>query len=110
MKGEMVKVFRPSETGVDDLNNPVYEYEEEAVDNVLVCPKATNNEVDGIRQEGISLGLTLHFPKTFSKSLEGCHVECRGKRFSVLGNPQPYTLENCPTQWWLPVEVEAFDG
>ncbi len=110
MKGETVIVERRAEAGTDDLNNPIYETTSSEVSNVLVCPGSTSDVIGSIRPDGAEVTYTLHFPKTFSGSLRGCRISVRGEWFSVIGDPKPYTLENCPTEWCMPVEVGVVNG
>lgn len=107
--GETVTVIRKNVTR-DELNEPVEcEPTRETVDNVLVAPGATT-DMDETRPEGVNVVLTLHFPKGYGKPLRGCSVEVRGVPYEVVGDPQPYTEENVPGQWSMPVEVTSHDG
>lgn len=110
MKGETVIVERRAEAGTDDLNNPTYETTSSEVSNVLVCPGSTSDVIGSIRPDGAEVTYTLHFPKTFSGSLRGCRISVRGEWFSVIGDPKPYALESCPTEWCMPVEVGVVNG
>ncbi len=110
MKGEVVTVESRIRVGVDDLNSPVYEAHCSDVGNVLVVPGASSDVEGSIRPDGVKVSYTLHFPKTFSGSLRGCRVKVRGEWFSVIGDPKPYTIENCPTEWCMPVEVGVVNG
>ena len=111
MKGEAVIVERRVKTGVDGLNNPIYEVASMVeVANVLVCPGSTSDVIGSMRPDGAEVTYTLHFPKTFSGSLRGCRISVRGEWFSVIGDPQPYTTENTPGLYNRPVEVEAVYG
>lgn len=108
--GETVKVSITQETGKDAFNAPIYKTEWEEVNDVLVVPGSTDNVVESNRQRGTRVVYTLHFPKTFNKSLRGCLVEVRGEQFRVIGDPKPYQMWNCPTRWHMPVEVENVEG
>lgn len=110
MKGEIVIVERRTKIGVDDLNDPIYETTSTEVSNVLVCPGSTSNVIESIRPDGVEVAYTLHFPKTFSGSLRGCRISVRDEWYSVIGDPKPYMLENCPTEWCMPVEVGVVNG
>ena len=70
---------------------------------------------DAQRTDGVTVAYTLHFPKTFNESLEGCEVILPepwsgSGTYKVIGNPTPYMAENTPTKWHMPVEVEAAHG
>lgn len=109
ISSEQVVVIRPMEAGRDPMNEPVYEWQEEAPVSVVVAPGATA-DLDANRPEGVSVAMTLHFQKSYAESLRGCKVRVRGIEYSVVGDPQPYTDANTPGLYNRPVEVEASDG
>lgn len=105
---EQVTVVRDN-VSYDDLGEPIYgDPEREQVD-VLVQPETTT-DLDATRPNGVEVVFTLHFPKSYTKSLQACHIEVRGDIYEVVGDPQPYTPENTPGNWNLPVEVKRVDG
>lgn len=104
IRTEEVTVSRRERIGADDLNADVFEWRDEDPVRVIVVPGATA-DLDASRPEGVAVSYTLHFPKGFSGSLRGCRVKVRGEWLSVVGDPKPYTPENCPTEWCMPVEV-----
>jgi len=112
MIGETVVVIRRVEAGRDPANEPIYETTRTPVDDVLVAPGPRTDIRDGIRPDGVDIVYSLHFPKTFSEDLRGCFIEVRDEStpYRVRGSPRPYTPENTPTRWHLPVEVERSDG
>ena len=111
--GTTIKVLRPGVGVKDRLGNMVNSnYEEETVDNVLVAPGATK-ELEAARPEGVDVAYSLHFPKTYTGTLEGCKVELPSPwtgTYRVIGDPREYMDVNTPTQWHMPVEVEAAHG
>lgn len=111
MQGVSVDVYTPNVTGADRLNNPVYGTPSKTtVGNVLVAPGSTS-DIEAGRPDGVTVDLTLHFPKTYSGDLRGCEIDVPGYgRFKVIGEPKPYMGENTPTDWHMPVEVEACHG
>lgn len=113
LRGVEVSVLRPNQVGTDRLNNPVYgEPTREVVGNVLVAP-STTEDMEAARMQGVTLALTLHFPKSYAASLRGCEVELPAPwsdTYRVVGDPMPYMAENCPTQWNRPVNVEVAHG
>lgn len=110
MRGETVTVVSFEEGGRDAMNAPVLREVAEEVADVLVCPGATSDVSASNRPDGTSAAYTLHFPKTFSGSLRGCDVVVRGERLRIVGDPRPYTAENCPTRWWMQAEAVRVDG
>lgn len=112
IKGTAVTVLFPSVSGYDRFGNPVKTFVAETVDNVLVVPGPTE-DLEASRPEGAVVDFTLHFPKTFNESLEGCSVELPAPwagTYKVIGNPTPYMDANTPTPWHMPVEVGAAHG
>lgn len=113
IRGVTVTVKRPTEGEPDRFNNPTKGADViEVVDDVLVSPGGTA-DIEAARPEGVTVDYTLHFPKGYGSSLEGCSVvlpapwscTCR-----VIGDPRPYIDANTPTRWNLPVEVEVAHG
>lgn len=111
IRGEKVVVKRTSSGGVDPMGNPLPgQVTAETVDNVLVAP-GPRSDLDGQgRENGDRVVYNLHFPKPYKESLRNATVVVRGEEFKVRGDPKPYTMDNCPTPWWMPVEVETVKG
>lgn len=110
MVGETITIMYREATGVDDLNNPIYEPVEQEVDNVLVAPGASVDVPESTRPDGVTIEYTLYFPKTFSGSLEHSQVNIRGEWLYIVGSPRPFDLVNCPTKWNMVAEVTRQDG
>ena len=111
MIGETVVVLRRVRTGTGPGNTPIYDDEELSIDDVLVIPGPRQDVVESNRPDGVEVAFNLHFPKTFTGSLRGAKVSVRGgEPMDVIGDPQPFTLANTPTRWWMPVEVGRVDG
>lgn len=114
ISGVTVTVSRKVEGGTDRFGNPTSTYAGEAVDNVLVVPGATS-ELEASRPAGVTVAYTLHFPKSYTASLEGCVIalpEPYGSEegYRVIGAPSPYLDVATPTEWHMAVEVEAAHG
>lgn len=116
----------------DGFGNVIEAYSTPAdVDNVLIAP-GTAQDLDDTRPEGVRVALTLHFPKGWASAigatttttttttgpdapvtLRGAKVTLYGAyagTYRVVGDPKPYMDGLTPTQWNMPVEVEAYDG
>lgn len=112
MLGVQVTVKSPTQGQPDRFGNATYAYTSKTVDDVLVAPGATS-DLEASRPEGVTVAYTLHFPKTFTGSLEGCIVTLPAPwagDYRVVGDPHPYIDANTPTKWHIPVEVEAAHG
>lgn len=105
---EQVTVIREN-ISYDDLGEPTYGEPEREVVDALVQPGSTA-DLDATRPNGVEVVFTLHFPKTYTKSLQQCHVKVRGNTYEVIGDPQSYTKANTPGAWNKPVEVKRVDG
>ena len=113
IKGVTITAQLPITWHYDRYNNKVVdEYNDITVNNVLIVPGATT-DLEASRPEGVRVAFTLHFPKTFTGSLEYALVtlpEPYGGTYRVIGNPRPYMEANTPTPWNMPVEVEEIHG
>lgn len=109
LRGQDVEVIHRVDGEPDELGAPTVTERRETVRNVLVCPGATADVVESMRPDGVVVAYTLAFPKPYDADLRGAEVEIRGKRYRVIGDPRP-CVGNCPTAWWLRVEVERHDG
>lgn len=111
MIGETVTVERFITSGSNAHNQGTGTWTPETVDDVLVAPGPRTDIPDVERPAGTIVAYTLHFPKTFTGVLRGARVTVRGEPgFEVIGDPRPYTGENTPTRWHMPVEVKRADG
>ncbi len=97
-----IKVLRPTETldsfGDIDRSN----YVAEAVDEVLVSPSRTEDNLKG-NPEGVLVDYVFHFPYWYTTSLKDCRIEYEGEQYIVIGDPRGYMPENTPTSWNRPV-------
>ena len=112
IKGVAVTVSSPSSASTDRFGNPVITWTTETVNDVLVSPGATA-DLEASRPDGVTVAYSLHFPKTFTGSLEGCEVTLPvpwSGTYRVIGAPGQYMDENTPTRWHMPVEVEVAHG
>jgi hypothetical protein len=110
LEGEQVIVQRRVVFGADAFNNITYETYDTPVDNVLIAPGPRADLTDSNRPDGHLVKYTLHFPKTYTASLEGCRVQVKGEWLSVIGSPGWYDPELTPGAWNRPVEVEVVHG
>lgn len=111
IQGERVTLFAPVKGSEDSYGVPSVEWRaQRAIENVLVAPSGTADLEPGMRADGDSVSLTLHFPKTFTGSLRSARLAVRGVMYAVIGDPQPYTDENVPGAWNRPVMVRLVEG
>ena len=113
IRGVTVDILRPV-AGVRDRfgNSTTASVKRETVSNVLVAPGATT-DLEASRPDGVEVAYTLHFPRWYVDSLEGCSIELPepwAGVYRVIGDPKPYIDANTPTPWHMPVEVERANG
>lgn len=113
ISGTTVTVLRPGPPTRDRFGNDVPgEDVPETVDDVLVA-SGTTEDMEASRPEGVTVALTLHFPKGYGASLRGCKVRLGAPwngTYRVIGDPGPYMDANTPGRWNRPVMVEVADG
>lgn len=111
MKGESVVVMIREEQGRDALDNAVFEWSEQCVENVLVAPGDVDNIVDSTRPDGSVINYTLYFPKSYEwTNLENAEIQVRGECFKVIGRPNYWDEQNCPTDWNMVVKIGTTHG
>lgn len=104
-----VTVTRREQTGTDPFNAPVYDDVDEQVPGVLPQPGATD-DLSAERPDGVTVDMTFHFPRGYSKSLRGCRISYGGVSYEVVGDPQPYLPEITPGPFSTTVEAVRVDG
>lgn len=115
ISGTTVTVLRPSAAVLDRFGNEVpADPLPEAVHNVIVADPSAE-DMEAARALGASVSFTLHFPKGFEGSLEGCTVVLPAPwdnegGYRVVSDPRPYMDANTPGVWNRPVMVEAAHG
>lgn len=114
IQGTQVIVSRPVTIGKDSMGEPIEEWVSEAVENVLFQPgggqDVTTYDLDADRPNGVEIAVTFHFPKSYNESLRGCKITYLDKVYRVIGNPQPYMVDNTPGDWNYAVRCEAVYG
>lgn len=111
IQGERVTLFAQVKGSEDSYGVPSIEYRaQRTIENVLVAPSGTADLEPGMRPDGDSVTLTLHFPKTYTGSLRSARVDVRGVMYEVVGDPQPYTDQNIPGPWNRPATVRLVEG
>lgn len=111
LTGERVVVERPTQTGVNSHQQPVYSWVPETVENVLTASGPRTDIPDTARPAGVVVVWTCHFPKTYTQPLAGCRVSVRGgEPLKVIGDPETFMDVNTPGDWNRPVELRRADG
>ena len=122
MLGEVVAVLTRRKTGEDEMGEPVWEWDSERVDNVLVRPLSGSDLADSLRPDGIRVSYSLAFPKAWTagkapgflahrrvalvaRGMDECDADAA---LRVSGSPDRTTP--CPTAWDTIAEVGRTDG
>lgn len=119
LRGERVALYRRTEIGRDALDEPIYEWIPELVENVLVNPiysgAVTGDSLaNPNRPDGINIRYNLAFPKTYKGDFTHCKIVLvdRGMKYEdalkVSGSPD--RLSPSPTEWNVMVAVGRTDG
>lgn len=122
MLGETVAVLTRRRTGEDEMGEPVYEWDSEQVENVLVRPLSGSDLADPLRPDGIRVSYSLAFPKAWTagkapgflahrrialveRGMDGNDADAA---LCVSGSPD--RTVPCPTAWDTIAEVGRTDG
>lgn len=122
MLGETVAVLTRRKTGEDEMGEPVYEWDSERVENVLVRPLSGSDLADSLRPDGIRVSYSLAFPKAWTAGKapgflthrrvalveRGMDERDADAALRVSGSPDRTTP--CPTAWDTIAEVGRVDG
>ncbi|MDO4591016.1 MAG: hypothetical protein Q4B35_06450 [Slackia sp.] len=120
MTGESVCVLRRRADGRDDMGEPVYAWDQETVDDVLVRPLSPSDVEDPERPDAVRASYALAFPKAYtahaaplaharvalvSRGMDPSDAQAAHR---VIGSPD--IVRPCPTKWNMNVLVAAADG
>ena len=109
IQGISVTLIERTQTGVNEINEPIYEETEVTVENVLVGSPKTDEIDDALKLYGKQLAYTLHLPKGDSHNWENATVTFYGRTFRTFGLPMTLIEENIPEAvlWNTRIRVEA---
>lgn len=100
MKGMTIAFTKQTETGRDDLNNPVVGETVITIDDCLVGPPS--EPVSAREQQAIAQSrdiLRVHLPKTSDDDISHSTFVYGGKTFSIDSDSVEFMPENTPTRW-----------
>ena len=109
IQGISVTLTERTRTGVNEINEPVYEETEVTVENVLVGSPKTDETNDALKLYGKTLAYMLHIPKGDTHNWENAVVTFYGRTFRTFGLPMTLIKENIPEAipWNTRIQVEA---
>ena len=115
IKGTSVTLFSITQIGVDGFGVPIYEEEQEIVENVLVGEPTTDDIASSADLYGRKIAYMLGIPKGDNHNWENRKiqwVDAYGRTITVksFGIPITGIEENIPMQWHMKVRVEAYEA
>ena len=108
IKGIPIIIKTEVQVGVDGFNNPIYEYLDETVENVLVSPATSDDIISTQDLTGKKAVYTLAIPKGDSHDWQDCIVSFWGQDWRTFGYPIEGIEENIPLDWNKKVMVERY--
>ena len=97
------------QAGTDAFHCPVYDYEEEIVENVLVSPATSDDIVATQDLTGKKTVYTLAIPKGDTHDWIDAKVRFFGQTWKTFGFPLEGIEENIPLVWNKKVMVERYE-
>lgn len=108
IKGITVMLVNQIQVGVDEFDNPLYEYQEEEIDNVLVSPSTSDDIATSLDLYGKKAVYTLAIPKGDTHNWENRTVRFWNQDWKTFGYPIQGIEANIPLDWNMKVMVERY--
>lgn len=109
IKGITVKLIRHEQTGTDSFGAKTTKEVSETVDNVLVSPVSSEDNVNNMQLYGRMASYSLAIPKGDNHKWENAEVEFFGRRWRTIGIPVKGIESNIPLAWNAKVQVERYE-
>lgn len=109
IKGIPIIFMKKTQTGTDGFNHPIFSFEEEIIENVLVAPASTDDIVTSQDLTGKKAVYTLAIPKGDTHDWEDALVRFFGQKWRTYGYPIEGIEENIPLDWNKKVMVEHYE-
>ena len=110
MKGITITLYDRTQTGVDELNNPVYSETPVSVDNVLVAPLAATEVLETYNLTGRRAEYQLGLPKGDTHDwTAGKRVSFFGSDWRIIALPEEGIESLVPTRWHKKIKVERYE-
>lgn len=106
IKGITVKLHIHEKTGEDPFGAPVYKDDVVDVENVLVAPVSSVDNINNTSLYGKTAVYQLGIPKKDSHNWEDTTVEFFGKTWNTFGFEYAGIDSNIPGPWNAKVQVE----
>lgn len=109
LKGIPITLYETVRTGTDPLNRPVYEEIPVQVENVLVMPTTTEEQIDDLNLNGVRVLYTLAIPKGDTHDWQDKKVSFFDQSFKTVGAPVKTIDALTPTAWNTKVKVARYE-
>ena len=110
IRGITVTLYEQTQTGTDPLNKPIMTETATAVDNVLVAPVSSTEQLETFNLTGRKADYQLAIPKGDAHEWKaGQKVSFFGKDWRIIGIPTEGIEELIPLSWTKKVQVERYE-
>lgn len=109
LKGVPVTLYETTQTGTDPLNRPIYEETPVQVENVLIMPITSEEQVDDLNLNGARVVYTLAIPKGDAHDWQDKRIDFFGQSFKSVGMPVQTIDALTPTRWNKKVKVARYE-
>lgn len=109
IKGITVTLYERTQTGVDELNAPVYTETPVDVANVLVTPSSAEDVINDMQLYGRRSEYELSIPKGDTHEWNGNRVDFFGQSFRVFTPARVWIEDNVPLAWNKKYKVERYE-
>lgn len=109
MKGITVTLYEETKVGTDPFGAPVFETQVVDVENVLVAPTSSDDQVTELNLYGKTSVYTLAIPKGDTHDWKNKTVEFFGQKFRTFDDPIKGIDALIPLDWNTKVKVERYE-
>lgn len=110
IRGITVTLYNLAQTGRDPLNKPIYNEVPEEVDNVLVAPVSSTEQLETFSLTGRKAVYQLGIPKGDTHQWKaGNRVRFFGADWRIIGIPAEGIEDMIPLSWNKKVQVEKYE-
>ena len=99
IKGITVTLINKVKIGLDAFGAPIFEERPKSVDNVLVSPTSSQEDLDTFNLLGKKAVYTIAIPKGDNNVWQDQKVQFFGETWQVIGFPQRGIEDNIPLDW-----------
>lgn len=109
LKGITITLYEKTQTGVNEIGEPIYTQEPVSVENVLVGQPTAQERLDEMNLTGRAIEYVLGIPKGDTHEWENQIVEFFGHKFITYGIPEMGIEENIPLAWHKKVKCARYE-